>query len=88
MKLNVSIAGFYAKFPTTLQNTHREPDGGGDASSAPSDPPGGPEDSGPPVPPNAQNGIGMEQNENGFRFVFDVELRIFFRGLRDRRQPG
>ena len=77
-------ARLYTKLPTTLQNTHRESDGGGDASSAPTDPPGGPEDS---VPPNAQNGIGMEQNENGFRFVFDVELRICSM-VRDRRQPG
>ena len=54
--------------PISLQNPNPAADGGGDAG-APSDPPVGPEDSGPPVPPNAQNGIGVEQNENGFRFV-------------------
>lgn len=47
-------------------NQNPAADLGGDAS-APSDLPGVPEDCGPPLPPNAQNGIGVEQNENGFR---------------------
>ena len=68
--------------PSTFQNPHPAVDGGGDAS-APSDTPGVPEDSGPPMPPNAQNGIGVEQNENGFRFVLKIKVK-FVQYLSDR----
>ena len=49
-------------------------DGGGDASGPPDPTVAGPEDAAAAgVPPNAQNGIDTEQNENGFRFAFDEQ---------------